>query len=103
METQLNLEDDFTEDDKKQTRFWDYKNKETPSCIGYFVRFDEDKFSQHAVLRDEKGEFSLPSLTALNNQLKDVKEGQKVKVVYTGLVDNEKGTRQYATFEIFIK
>ena len=103
METQSNLDDDFTEDDKKQTRFWDYKDEESPSCIGFFERFEEDKFSEHVVLRDEKGEFGLPSLTALNNQFKDVKQGQKVKVVYKGLKSNEKGTREYAIFDIFVK
>lgn len=103
MGKQSNIED-FTDDDKVQSSlsFWNYTDN--PELIGVFNRWEEDQYSQHAVLIVDNVETHLPNLTALTGKLKAglVKKDDKVKLIYIG-EEKAKSGRVFKNFDVFIK
>jgi hypothetical protein len=100
-----NIIDDFSEEDKAEINqnFW--KLEENPEIIGLFKEWANDSFGQHAIITTNEGEIHLPNLMALNSKLqnKDIKENQKIKIVYLGEKKSEKTGRMYKDFDLYVK
>jgi len=101
--------DDFSDEDKVESNLEFWKHKEEPEVIGLFSRWETDNYGEHGVIKtiiDEKeSELHLPNLTALNGKLKQkqVKEGDKIKIVNLGEKKAEKSGRLYIDFDVYVK
>lgn len=101
---QKEITDDFNENDKVKSdlNLWDYKDEK--ELIGVVIEIDENGAFGRSVTvdtKDKKG-VTIPSLTALQTKLAQVKIGNKVKIVNKGLVRG-KNKRDYYDFDVFIK
>ena len=102
--SQQNVEDDFTDDDKvtSDLKLWNYK--EDKELIGVIISINPDGQYGRTLVVDtatEKG-LTIPSLTALNTKLSEAVIGNKVKIICLGLVRG-KNKRDYYDFDVFIK
>jgi len=102
--SQQQITDDFTDENKvtSDLKLWNYK--EDKELIGVIISIDpEGQYGRTLIVdtADEKG-LTIPSLTALNTKLKAVKIGNRVKIVNLGVVRG-KNKRDYYDFDVFIK
>lgn len=95
--------DDFTDEDKVQSEFnfWNYETE--PELIGVVLRREIGLYGDVIIIETEKGEVSLPSLTALNSQLIKASVRDKIKIKYLGEEKSQKTGRLYKNFNVFIK
>lgn len=98
--------DDFTEEDKVKSdlRLWDYKNDSNKVLVGVVTEIDESGAFGRTVIVDtaeEKG-ITIPSLTALQTKLSNVKVGNRLKIINLGIVRG-KNKRDYYDFDVYIK
>jgi hypothetical protein len=98
--------DDFTEDDKieNSVNLWNYKEQDTIIGIVRVINPDgQFGLSVSVETNDSEDLVVIPSLTALNTVLKQVKIGDKIKLVYTGEQKSNSSKYKYATFDFSLK
>ena len=83
---------------------WDFTEKET--LEGYYIDKNEDVGPNHSnvyqVETDDGQKVQFWGTTVLDSQFDSVRVGERVKVVYTGLVDSPKRKgKQYKNFEVY--
>jgi hypothetical protein len=102
--TKMPIKDDFTEKDKVQINMDFWKFKEQKEIIGFFSRWENDNYGEHAVVSVDDKELHLPNLMALNGKLKTGKAvpNSKVKIVYSGQTKAKSG-RLYEDFVVSVK
>jgi len=98
--------DDFSETDKviSDLKLWDYKNPDKKVLIGIVIEIEPEGTYGRSVIVDtiEETNLTIPSLTALNTKLRDVRVGDKIKLECLGLIRG-KNKRDYYDFNVFIK
>ena len=81
---------------------WDFKK--TPELIGYFIEKEEGvgEFGSnvYSFKKEDGGIIGVWGNTILDSRFKNIETGEKIKIVYKGMVKSEKG-RSYNDFDVF--
>jgi len=100
--------DDFSDEDKQeneQLNFWNVK--EDKEIVGIVKVVEAGNYGGKKIglkTNDSEDELTfIPELTALNNKLKDLVVGDKIKIVYLGEEKSKTSGRMYLTFDFFLK
>ena len=105
MNEQMNLSDDFKDEDQvaSDLNLWEYKH-EGATIIGIVEEVNkEGTYGLEITLNiGEEKTVVLPTLKALETKMKDVVVGDKVKIVYKGMVKSA-NKKEYADFDVFVK
>ena len=78
------------------------KFEEMPTLTGVFTGFRTTTFGESAIVKNGEATYSLPTLTVLNNLLKNLEIGTEVFISYKGEKVGNSGTK-FKDFSVAVK
>ena len=94
-------EEEFTDEDKREINFHDFDTES--EVVGTLISIDKGVYGDQYKIEEGKDIFTVGTYEVLKYKINESDIGKRIKIVYNGEKDSEKGGKKYKDFTVYIK